>query len=176
MIQKNIVEIFTLVLYWIIIAPLIIVLCVKQGWIVWDENDLMTSVKYFCGLALGLAAGYLVVYLIVVLVYLQIQKWTMKVWHNYDTTNIEMINAERAYYAQNDPDMIYAKRQETQSAIIEMEDDDVDGRYRMRYSPDIRPPYQYRRPNVKVHRLYRNHTKPNHRPALPPPPYEEPEN
>ncbi|KAM8715117.1 hypothetical protein ACLKA7_002201 [Drosophila subpalustris] len=174
MIQKNIVEIFTLVLYWCIITPLIGGLCYSLGWIGWNENDILTSVKGICGLALGLAAGYLVVYLIVVLVYLRFKTWSMKVWHNYETTNIEMINAERAFYIANDPDAIYAIRPESRSTVLDMEEDEIDGHRAMPRAQNI-PPYYYRRPVERVHNKAKKPKKPNNRPP-PPPPYELPEN
>lgn len=162
MIQKKIVEIFTLIFYWFIITPFVFGVCHHYKWVTWDENDKMESIRVICGLILALAAGYMVVYLIVVLVYLQIKSCTMVAWKNYEERTVEMLQVERGYYEDNDPRL--QQNSEGESDGNETEEDEVDGRRAARRAP--KPPAE------RVHRPKRKARKAIRHPA-PPPPYEE---
>lgn len=143
MIQKSCVQIFVLVLYWIVITPLVIVLCLEQKWVVWDDKNMFSSFKQFCVLGLCLAACYPVAYLLIVLIYLRIRTWTMTIWVKYDPATIEMINQERQYYADNDPRL--DPNQDNASTTLDMEDDELDGHQSLNRAPNVP------RPVEKVH-------------------------
>ncbi|ALC39077.1 maker461 [Drosophila busckii] len=100
MIKKHIVDIFILVLYWGLINPCVFIGCKSAGWIKWDPDNLMSSVSDYCVVLIALTAGYLVVYFIVVCIYLRVQTWSLKAFYNYETTTVELMNRERAFYRQ----------------------------------------------------------------------------
>lgn len=155
MIQKRIVEIFIFILYWIVLAPLIVWYCIQWGWIKWDETQVFTSIKYICSIVLGLAACYLIVYIIVVLIYLKLKTWSMKIWVTQNPATANMINQERQYYDTNEPQMVEFKEMNT-TATLEAEDEVCRGfNQPVPFVPEPTP------------RNIRKQKKP------PPPPYEE---
>lgn len=133
MLSKRIVEIFTLLLYWVVLTPMIVLYCSKLEWMKWDEKDVTGMIQKYCGLILCLAAGYLVVYFIVVLIYLRFKIYTMEVWYKNNPT-IRMLEMERQFCENNDPRLQTNSTQNQTSDTLEMEDEEEpDGVYPKRH-------------------------------------------
>ncbi|EDW78105.1 uncharacterized protein Dwil_GK24187 [Drosophila willistoni] len=116
MFQKRIIELFTLLFYWLIIMPFIYNYCQEEKWIKWDMNTLFTSVSDHATFVLFLIAGYVVFYRIVIFIYMKMKVFDGKMWNN-------MKNAKNP----KDPEAMYADKTHYKAVSVE-ELDTVDGR------------------------------------------------
>lgn len=86
MFQKRIIELFTLLFYWMVITPAIYQYCKTQNWIRWDLNIPFQSFSDHATFALCLLAGYVTFYRIVIFIYMKLKVCDVKMWHKLKKT------------------------------------------------------------------------------------------
>ncbi|XP_062121108.1 uncharacterized protein LOC133835201 [Drosophila sulfurigaster albostrigata] len=86
MFQKRIIELFTLLFYWMVITPAIYQYCKTQNWILWDLNKPFQSFSDHATFALCLLAGYVTFYRIVIFIYMKLKVCDVKMWHKLKKT------------------------------------------------------------------------------------------
>ncbi|XP_034475293.1 uncharacterized protein LOC117782310 [Drosophila innubila] len=86
MFQKRIIELFTLLFYWMVITPAIYQYCKTQNWIRWDLNIPFQSFSDHATFALCLLAGYVTFYRIVIFIYMKLKVCDVKMWHQLKKT------------------------------------------------------------------------------------------
>ncbi|XP_064553695.1 uncharacterized protein LOC135439025 [Drosophila montana] len=86
MFQKRIIELFTLLFYWMVITPAIYQYCKTQNWIRWDLNIPFQSFSDHATFALCLLAGYVTFYRIVIFIYMKLKVCDVQMWHKLKKT------------------------------------------------------------------------------------------
>ncbi|EDW04497.1 GH17544 [Drosophila grimshawi] len=86
MFQKRIIELFTLLFYWMVITPAIYQYCKTQEWILWDLNKPFQSFSDHATFALCLLAGYVTFYRIVIFIYMKLKVCDIQMWHTLKKT------------------------------------------------------------------------------------------
>ncbi|XP_016976856.1 uncharacterized protein LOC108042883 [Drosophila rhopaloa] len=80
MFQKRIIEMITVLVYWVIITPTIYNYCKQSGIIRMSIDSLVATVGDHCTLALCLMIGYVVFYRIIIFIYMKFKVCDIRMW------------------------------------------------------------------------------------------------